>query len=189
MKKLLLICLLFFATASWAQQREVRAFEVELGAGTTFGANRLRGVGFGKCGWGETAFVEARYNFKRLPIDLGFQLRGTIFGRKDYLGGWLNFSSVNYMLTSDYNFRRNTNCTLFAGVGVGMVSIDGSAQTEIIDLGGYTDNGPSGSACVMPRVGVELFHRLRLTFSYLMEERAHRQFHLTVGVAIGGGKK
>ncbi|MCM1301316.1 MAG: hypothetical protein NC250_00545 [Alistipes senegalensis] len=191
MKKLsLLFVLLCVLTTVSAQQREVRAIEVELGVGLTSGAARLQDVGFDKNRTGETGFIEIRYNWKRLPIDVGFHIGGTIFGREMRESGEkLNFSSGNFMLTSDYNYRRDSNCSLFAGLGIGMATFGNSAELEYVGDGGYTDNGSSGSFCVMPRVGVELFHRLRLTCAYVIEEQANRHFSLTLGIAIGGGRK
>ncbi|MCM1218769.1 MAG: hypothetical protein NC548_30155 [Lachnospiraceae bacterium] len=190
MKRLLLLFTLFGILTTSAQQREVRAIEVELGVGMTSGAVRLQSVGFDKNRTGETGFIEIRYNWKRLPIDVGFHIGGTIFGREMRESGEkLNFSSGNFMLTSDYNYRRNSNCSLFAGLGIGMATFGNSAEMQYVGDGGYTDNGSSGSFCVMPRVGVELFHRLRLTCAYVIEEQANRHFSLTLGIAIGGGRK
>lgn len=188
---------LFFAalcacctTASFAQQRDVRPVEVELGIGMTCGAATLRSAGFDRNKIGETAFAEVRYNFRRLPVDVGFQVRGTIFGREiEASGEKLNYSSGNFMVTADWNLfrRRHPNCVLFAGLGAGMALFGGSAQTQHVGNGVYVDNGSSGSACFMPRVGVELWHHLRVTCGYLVEERANRHLSLTVGAAIGGG--
>lgn len=190
MKRLLLLFALFGSLTASAQQREVRAIEVELGVGMTFGASELSSAGFDKNRIGETGFVEIRYNWKRLPIDVGLHLGGTIFGREIRESGEkLNFSSGNFMLTSDYNYRRKSNCSLFAGLGIGYATFGHSAQTEYAGDGGYTDNGSSGSFCIMPRVGIELFHRLRLTCAYVVEERANRHFSLSLGIAIGGGHK
>lgn len=191
MKKLPVLCALLCAlTTVSAQQREVRAIEVELGVGLTGGAARLQSVGFDKNRTGETGFIEIRYNWKRLPIDVGLHIGGTIFGREMRESGEkLNFSSGNFMLTSDYNYRRDSNCSLFAGLGIGCAKFGNSAEMQYVGDGGYTDNGSSGSFCVMPRVGVELFHRLRLTCAYVIEEQANRHFSLTLGLAIGGGRK
>ena len=186
----LLFCALLCVLTGSAQQREVRAIEVELGVGLTTGAARLQHIGFDKNRTGETGFIEIRYNWRRLPVDVGLHIGGTIFGREMRESGEkLNFSSGNFMLTSDYNYRRDSNCSLFAGLGIGYATFGNSAQTEYVGNGGYKDNGSSSSFCVMPRVGVELFHRLRLTCAYVIEERANRHFSLSLGIAIGGGSK
>lgn len=192
MKNLLLFCAILVAMIHpvYAQQRDIKAIEVEIGGGITFGASKLRGVGFDKTEVGQTGFVEIRYNLNRIPVDIGLHLRGTVFGREmQKIGEHLNFSSGNFMITSDYNYRRNSNCMLFAGLGVGFASFGNSAQIEYLDDGSYMDNGSNGSICVMPRIGVELWHHLRLTCAYIFEERANGHFNLSIGIAIGGGRK
>lgn len=185
------LCALLCTMISFAQERDIRAIEVEIGAGMTFGASKLEKAGFTKTKIGETGFVELRYNFKQAPVDLGLHIGGAIFGRTvKNTGDKLNFSSGNFMVTSDYNFRFwNPNYTVFAGVGVGLAKFGNSAQTEYRGDGVYVDNGSNSSVCFMPRVGVELWQHLRLTLSYVIEERANSHFNLTVGVAIGGGGK
>lgn len=78
---------------------------------------------------------------------------------------------------------------LGAGMGVGFAKIGNSAQIEYLGNGGYADNGPGGSVCFMPRIGIELWRYLRLTFSYVAEERANNHFSLTIGIALCGGRK
>ena len=190
-KTVALLCTMLCTMLSFAQERDIKAIEVEIGAGMTFGASKLKNAGFDKTKIGETGFVEIRYNFKQAPVDLGLHIGGTIFGRtiKD-TGEKLNFSSGNFMVTSDYNFRFwNPNYTVFAGLGVGVAKFGNSAQTEYRGDGIYVDNGTNSSVCFMPRVGVELWQHLRLTMSYVIEERANSHFNLTIGVAIGGGCK
>ena len=191
-KNLLLLCALFSVAMSAAQEREFRAIEVELGAGLTCGASRLGSAGFDNNRIGETGFVEVRYNFNQAPVDLGFHAGGTIFGRTMRPAGEkLNFSSGNFLITSDYNCRfvYPEWLTLFAGLGVGYATFGNSAQIRYQGDGVYTDNGPGGSLCVMPRIGVELWHHLRITCAYVIEERANRHFAVTLGVAIGGGRR
>ena len=171
----LLFCTLLCVLTVSAQQREVRAIEVELGIGLTAGAARLQHIGFDKNRIGETGFIEIRYNWKRLPVDVGLHIGGTIFGREMRESGEkLNFSSGNFMLTSDYNYRRDSNCSLFAGLGIGYATFGNSAQTEYVGDGGYKDNGSRISFCVMQRGGVELFPRLRFTCASVIDERANR---------------
>lgn len=191
MKKLIVLCavLATLLPSAYAQRRDVKAIEVEIGGGMTFGAAQLSSAGFDKTKAGETGFIELRYNFIYLPIDIGLHAGGTVFGREQASGEKLNFSSGNFMVTADYNRRRTSNCMWFAGLGVGLASLGNSAKTEYMEDGGYTDNGSGSSLCFMPRIGVELFHHLRLTAAYTLEERANRHFLLSLGIVIGGGRK
>lgn len=191
--KRLIICLLLLSvlpTPSRSQQRPVRALEAELGGGITFGASALHAAGFDKAKTGATGFFELRYNMRRLPLDVGFRIGGTVFGREICrTGEKLNFSSGNFMAVVDYTYRRSSGCMLFAGAGMGLATLGNSASIECLGDGGYVDNGSDRSFCFMPRVGVEFWHRLRLTCSYMVEDKANRHFDLTVGIAIGGGRK
>lgn len=184
-----IICALLLCGGVQAQPRTVRAIEVELGAGVAFGASKLSAAGADKTKLGETGFIEIRYNMKRQPVDIGFRISGMVLGREIPAGYNLCFTSGNFMLTSDYNFRRASNCSFFVGAGVGYASFGHSAQVEAFAPGSYTDNGPQASFCFMPRVGVELWRHLRFTMAYTFEEQANRHMSLTIGVAIGGGRK
>ena len=177
---------------STAANCKIRAIEVEIGGGITTGIARLRGSGFDKYPVGGAGFIEIRHNQESFPLDIGFQIRGTIFDREiTRYGKTLEFSSVNLMITSDYNFRSRSDYSFFAGFGFGYVSFGKTSQIEYFPQYEYFSNygGKEGSLCLMPRVGVELWHHLRLTASYLIEEKANRHFSLTLGVVFGGGRK
>ncbi len=172
-------------------KREVRAVEVELGAGFPFGVHRLRAAGFGHYRTGVTGGVEVRYNFKRSPFDVGFQLRPTALNRDlSSDRGSCTFTSVALMATSDYNFRRATDCSFFVGLGAGCAFLTQSAAVRFDEQsGGFYDNGPKASVCVMPRVGIEVCDHWRITFAYQFMERANRNFSIALGISFGGGRK
>lgn len=89
--------------------------------------------------------------------------------------------------------RRRRNVSFFAGAGVGYAFLDNSAPVVFDDTqsnwGGFSTGSRSGSLCFMPRIGVELFHHLRVTFDYKLQERANRHFGLSLGVVFGGGRR
>ncbi len=97
------------------------------------------------------------------------------------------------MAVADYNFRRRRNVSFFAGAGVGYAFLDNSAPVVFDDTqsnwGGFSTGSRSGSLCFMPRIGVELFHHLRVTFDYKLQERANCHFGLSLGVVFGGGRR
>ncbi len=172
-------------------QRDVRAVEVELGVGFPFGVARLRENGIGRYRTGVTGFVEARYNCKRAPFDVGLQLRPTLLHRNMREDrGHASYTSVGVMATSDYNFRQSIVWSFFVGVGVGYASCS-SEKTVWFDSssGAVYDNGPSASVCVMPRAGLEFRDRLRLTVAYQFQKREYSNFSVTLGISIGGGRK
>lgn len=172
-------------------KREVRAVEVEIGAGFPFGVHRLGGAGFGRYRTGVTGMVEVRYNCKRALFDVGFLLRPTALNR-DLTSdrGSCTFTSVALMVISDYNFRRGTDCSFFVGLGAGYASITESAAVRFDEhSGGFYDNGPRASVCVMPRAGIEICDHWRITFAYQFMERANRNFSIAFGISFGGGRK
>lgn len=170
--------------------REVGCIEAEVGVGFVFGAEKLN---FDKTKLGATFHAEMRYNLRRLPLDVGIQAGGTIFHRESRNPRQLKFKTWNLLAVSDYNFRRCKNISFFAGIGLGYVSLDNSAPIIFDDTpdnwGGYSTGGKTGGFCFMPRAGVELFHRLRLTIDYKLQEEANRHFGITLGVVFGGGRR
>ena len=81
MKKLKIIIigiLVLFAFKANAQI-PVRAFEFELSGGVSFPLGDFPGIEE----FGETYNLELRYNFKKIPIDLGLELNNTSIEREN----------------------------------------------------------------------------------------------------------
>lgn len=158
-------------------------FEGEVALGATFGHASLEvfatnAVGFCLAG-------ECRYNFRRLPFDAGLRLQGACFSRDPGTCSGTLFPSLGLMAVTDYNLRVSRKLDLFAGVGVGGAWM--LYTTEKTDA----DFEPGGEIhfCVMPRVGCECWNRLRVTLGYFCTERANSHLSLTLGIAIGGGRR
>jgi opacity protein-like surface antigen len=81
--------------------------------------------------------------------------------------------NVTFLAVSDYNFCRGERVSYFVGAGVGATFY----------------NADTAKLCFMPRVGMEFFNRLRLTMAYMVGPKAKNTLNLTLGVAIGGGRK
>ncbi len=196
--KVLIIALLAMVAAgaqnaSAQKVRKVRAVEVEIGGGIVTPTDKLK-FDKNKLGW--NAQVELRYNFKHLPLDLGLHVDGALLSREGQSiqdSGiesiedvkTVNFASMTGLAVVDLNLRRAKNFSLFVGCGVGygMLINDFEKISEISDI------DKLGCFCVMPRVGVELFHHLRATLYYkhLKTEQSH--FGVNLGIVFGGGKK
>ncbi len=192
MKKLLLIgiCLCASVYGTCAQNHGIRAFEAEIGAGIAFGGDKLN---FDNVRPGASFLAEGRYNFTRLPIDVGLQVNGSLLHRESKHAGEMKFKSWNILAVSDYNFFRTDRISLFAGAGFGYAFHQESAPVSFDDTqpnwNGFSSAGDRHGACFMPRIGAEFFHRVRITVDYRIEERANRHCCLTVGLVFGGGKK
>lgn len=95
----------------------------------------------------------------------------------------MDFDGAQAGVVSDYNFiRPNKNILFFVGGGIGLGEVD------------LSDRSMGGSASTtqfyfMPRAGVELFQHLRLTIYANTYNFSHISPFLSLGVAIGGGRK
>ena len=78
----------------------------------------------------------------------------------------------------DYNFRMGKHVSSFVGGGLGMAIVD-------VDLGYNQFN----SICFTPRLGVELFKHLRMTFDYRLLKWDLSFWNCSVGFVLGGGNK
>ena len=165
-KFILTITLLLLAGTILAQTKErgVRRFEIEpyIGiASTSF----------------LTTGIECRYNFNQRPWDVGINCS-------------MDFNGSRITAVGDCNFARNKNSSFFIGVGAGW------ANTTILNIDEAIEEcGDSCCAstqdclCFSPRIGLEFFRHLRLTATVNTYNFKEAEFLLTLGVAIGGGRK
>lgn len=167
------------ANAAEADTIRVKTFEFEPSVGATYG---LAG-NTGSHKLGPSLGLEARWNLHRVPLDVGMQLYlGSACSR--YNGTDLACRTLSVMPVCDYNFRRRHAVSPFVGMGVGLNLYD-------MISGDYNDYEGDKTAGVglMPRVGVELFRHLRLALSAHVGKKIYSTVGLTVGYAIGGGRK
>lgn len=177
--------------------RKIRAFELELAGGIVSPTEKLS---FDKNNLGWTAQGELRYNFKRLPLDLGVHVDGALFNREGKpLGSTeelkqiakAKFTSITGLGVLDVNLLRTKGFSIFFGCGVGY----GMLLSDIRAIHNVQDIDQKGSFCVMPRAGIELFHHLRATFYYKHFEVgknydfSQNHYGVSLGVVFGGGKK
>lgn len=197
-KNLLLAAALLLSMGAQAQsERKMRYFELELGAGTVLGTSDMKiGDYFTDNKAGYSYFLEGRYNFDRLPLDLGLHLGVSSFNRSiddlDYFidnfkGDDINFLSYDIMAVADFNLRRTKAVSLFVGIGAGYSALNNDHFD--VDTYGEFKDGIKGSFIFMPRVGVELFHHIRVTADYKLVEKSNRNFGISLGVVFGGGVK
>lgn len=177
---------LFFAAALSARAQfahRVKPIEFEVRFGATMPVNSLRGSdkttapAFG---------LELRYNFPDVPLDAGFALD---INAAAYSFGYIadDFEQRNRTcfvgLTGDYNFRQGGTINPFVGLGFGI-----GVHDAIMDVVDDTKDGINTLAFV-PRLGVELWRHLRVTFAATLSTKYYNNFSINVGYAIGGGRK
>lgn len=170
-----------------AQERVVRAVELELGGGIITPTDKLH---FDKNHPGWTADVELRYNFKKLPLDIGLHVDGAALNRESnpiqnvQELREVKFASITGLAVADLNIWRTKGFSLFAGVGVGY----GMLINDFKNISNIKDVDKLGCFCVMPRVGLEIAHHFRATLYYKQLKKEQNHFGVNVGIVLGGGK-
>ena len=163
-------------------RRNVRRIEVELALGPTFGYASLAGMDnmpIGLCGG-----LELRYNLRSIPLDVGLQSAGSFYWRDPGSGCTSRlYNSGRLMGVVDYNLSVSRRVECFFGTGVGVLCIGPMAD---MPQGGISNWSFRFGA--MPRVGVECWSHLRLTFGYLWTERANSHCLMTIGIVFGGSR-
>lgn len=158
--------------------QEVKTFEFELRVGTTFptqtfvGSKRL----------GPQLGMEARWNLKRVPMDIGAEVYVGSAVRESE--GWdMSNRTAALSAVADYNFSRGRGVSTFVGMGVGLLS-----RYDVIE-GNYGKEGSKVLGCITPRAGVELWRHLRLTLEHRFCIDGYSTVGLSVGYVFGGGIK
>ena len=171
MKRLLFVLFALLPMCSFAQEVEVRRVEGSISLGASFFEDSFYESTAGEIGL--LSSVELRYNFRSVPMDVGVMSMMDIRGGDCELcnGSWEG--DLSFLAVTDYNFHRGRKVSYFVGAGVGATFY----------------NADTTKLCVMPRVGVEFFNRMRLTMAYMAGPNAKNTLNLTLGVAIGGGRK
>ena len=187
MRKVILMLCLMAAMCAGSASAQGKHFAFEFGAGMNFGLADLGKDKFSGNKSSADLYAELRYRIKQSPFEVGLYVGENLLLRESLRGNNYDFFSTNIMLTSNYNHVLNDKFTLFGGVGVGMCTIDSSADIEYegsdMFSEAYSDNGPSGSFAFMPRVGVQ-FWKLRLTMGYKFQVKANRHAFATLGFSF-----
>lgn len=181
MKKTIAILLVMILSAGVLSAKprekgEIRAVEFEIGGGVVFGNYMKNFVNDG----GLSLFIETRYNIPELPFDIGLQASVSSYGGNN--NGYDVTNRGSLITFVDYNFRYFKKIDFFAGLGVGMGMTDFKYM-----FGDRRNVSLDRTLVVNPRVGIELFHHLRITAEYRLMDRYYSYFGINIGVPIGGG--
>ena len=138
--------------------------------------------GFDKTLPGGVAFGEVRYNFRRLPLDVGLLASAQIFSRSIAGGEKLDYISKNLMVVADYNYYRDAKLSFFAGLGVGVGFFDHIDGMKYVGNGMFVNgNELKTPLCFMPRIGMTVVNHFRISLAYLLEDRANSNLSLRLG--------
>lgn len=131
-----------------------------------------------------------RYNFPKSKWDIGISYQYSIMTRvlecaqfpasnETFLNRDCRFENSTLYLTSGYNFKQRGKINPYISLGIGISS-------HSCNISGINT---SISPAIIPEVGVEIFHGMRLNFKYAITRRCFNQIELGVGFAIGGRLK
>lgn len=174
MKKLIFtICFVVVALSSYAQRAaEFKPFEIELNGGYSFYSAATIG-GYARNYNAMTYSVEARYNFQKIPFDLGIRAFATKIP-----DAYENSHGYGVDLTADYNMLFiGNNIIPFIGFGGGMMFCTDSIYHK------------DGVWHLMPRIGVELYQHLRIGFNVDIYGSCDTYSTISIGVVFGGSRK
>ena len=185
---LAMFCTVGQQAAAEGKAARVKALEVEIGVGMISPTNK---IDFDKNKVGYNILAELRYNFKSYPFDIGLRLDGNTFNRELKVNeDMFKFRSLCAMAVFDCNINRKGIISPFLGVGIGGGVVSNEAM-KIKDVTNqpFKDTVNEAAFTVMPRVGVEIFHRARVTFYYKYVNETNAHFGLSAGFVFGGGRK
>ncbi len=158
--------------------RPVTRMEAEVHAGLTYPLGSYHGD---KAQPGGGIGFDIRYNFKNSPWDIG------VFVQIDCAEWEFNHRnpnnrSINCGLSGAYNFRQGHKINPFAGIGVGVASVQ--------EVGTWSFYPPSSTvSAFIPKIGVEFLYFLRLNAYCQISRKGYNTFGLSLGLTIGGWPK
>ena len=187
MRKIVLLLSLFLTFFQFMSAQKVGRFEFELGVGGVYPISATWTPAFN----GINHYGEIRYNFNN-KFDIGLNLLCSSYYRnhthENTIERLVDLSATVYC---DYNWRKEDNYNGFVGIGSGIIT----AISDTDYYGGPGGQGAIGNGgrtiCFSPRVGVELFDRVRLSYSPMIPYGGDEYIFSTIsiGLAFGGKKK
>lgn len=181
-QKLYVVLLLTTCFWQFTSAQDVKRFEAEARLGATFPVGFL---GHTERVSGPSMGLELRYNFRKIPLDIGLaaELTTAVYklnrnGRSDYQSN----RTATITLFSDYNFKQGRKVNPFIGTGIGL-----GMNNALNDLLYEVNEG--GTCVFVPRIGVELFRHLRLSLSSHISQKGYNNICFSIGYAFGGGLK
>lgn len=193
MKKLIvgLLAAMFGVSSAMAQtDGKVRAWEVEVFAGPNVSIGESEDVGFFSTAIDSKALVgyslgaELRHNFSKLPIDVGARFAFSKIGHNvEWQANEVSAPTWNKSYTNsftlaavgDWNFNRGGTVSPFVGLGAGVAF--------------NKSYGTGTKPFVMPRVGIGINNRLRVSVSANLSDHAHNTMLLSLGYTFGAPSK
>ena len=170
MKKVLLSAVaLLVAVSAGAQKKAYGKFDLEIG-----GEISVHTVSTGHPGQTHTpvGYIEGRWQFDAVPVDLGLSMGLSMFKRKsgDLIDGVYKFSPV--MAVADWQFGRGRMINPYVGLGMGI--------TEDKDAADWPS--PVWYFAIAPRAGVRFFRCANLSVGWLVADVEYSRFYANLGL-------
>ena len=121
--------------------------------------------------------LEALWNLRKLPIDIGAELYvGSAV--RDYLESDFSNRTFSLSVVSDYNFHRGSKFSPFAGLG--LVGLGNCEQVT----GSYGEDKERTMFCLTPRIGFVAFRHLRVTLDAHLTQKNYSHAGLSIGYSF-----
>lgn len=182
MKRLFLVTMVVVTMLPLRAQEwhTVSKFEFEMWGGVGVplggyhGGDNKTGASVGLC---------LRYNFSEIPVDCGVYVSLNSARRdfKRYAGDgayYQNNRTGSFGIEGNYNFRQGLKVNPYAGLCLGVGLNDVVGDRHVLSSG--------TSLSIMPRLGVELFHHLRIGAYCQLSRHGYNNAGLMIGIVVGG---
>jgi opacity protein-like surface antigen len=184
----LVFAVIFTFNVSAQDYTDVRLFEVEFG----FGLNQGWAQGTPSNRGGQF-ILEVRANMHDSPFSVGTQVSIGFFDMNNMpINNREYYHKINYNANTahaDFNHREWKRISLLGGIGVGYAQITNNYSPKIPSSSERSYSTTEYFPVLIPRIGAEFFHRLRLTLDYKIMVKNSSCFSLTIGIVLGGGLK
>lgn len=179
MKKILLLLFLALSCVGRAQTKPVKPFEFEFTTGVCMPLGAYHN---GDALETPVLAMNLRYNIKNTPWSCGF-LWQIDSARQDFWHNkadkWQNNRTISLALTGEYNWGQGKKVNPFAGISIGA----GFNQT-IGDS--FIDEREGASLAFIPKIGVELWHFLRVNTHLQLSRKGFHTYGFSLGFVLGG---
>lgn len=162
--------------------RQVQSVEAEVAVGTCVGLNKC---GYDTNRWGKTARAEVKYCLPSGVMDFGLGVSAMRMERIiNDPPRTATFPTLNVFMVGNYNWTPANYLSVFCGLEIG------ASHWSTLSFANSPEKVPEAwSPMLAPRLGIELWERLRLTASLNFAAESTSYLGLTIGYSIGGKRK
>lgn len=174
-------CLFFALVASTTiYSQTVKPYEFEISLGATAPLERYSNE---KSMIGPHVGLHLRYNLADKPWAVGvlMQVDAAVREQNNHLyssDDWQSYRTIAFALSGEYNLRQGQKVNPFVSIAVGMASTESFGDSE--------DDPQRTSPLFLPKIGVELWHFLRVSAYTKLTRKGYNTAGITLGITLGG---